>query len=142
MRPIKFQGTCLDTGEGVCGYVKTGPTKTFIVYFESKAGWISIEVDPETVGQYIGQHDKNDVEIYEKNILRGNNDTPGEPDYSYYRVVFYEAAFLVEVWDFIHHTWEIDQGGEERMIQTDPTWYEITDENPELFEENGLKEEK
>lgn len=81
MRKYKFRGKSLTSGEYVYGY-----------YWKSINGrhWIrsskmiDYEVDPETVGQYIGLIDENKKEIYEDdkvvldNTLIGGNRTEGK----------------------------------------------------------------
>jgi uncharacterized phage protein (TIGR01671 family) len=83
MREIRFRGKRIDNGEWVYGwYVKDWEGGSRIVTEfgpdithcwdcganEQK----SFKVDPKTVGQYIGEHDKKGVDAYEGDIVKGH----------------------------------------------------------------------
>lgn len=67
LREIKFRGKQVDSGRWVYGNYLHEPGGEFIKECISRT---ESKIDPTTVGQYIGVHDKDDNCLYEGDIIR------------------------------------------------------------------------
>lgn len=66
MREIKFRGKRLDNGEWVYGDLHI---RTPFPHIHSEIDYGKVNIDPHTVGQFTGLHDKHGKEICEGDIV-------------------------------------------------------------------------
>lgn len=109
-REIKFRAKRVDLNYWIHGYLREvfGETKrTFVIApankFESD-GYTDMEEDyvqPDTIGQFTGLHDKNGREIYEGDILMCIGKREDNKAHKYYRkVLFKNGAFGMTVSEY------------------------------------------
>ena len=70
MREIKFRGKRVDNGEWVFGHYCTDYYDGIRHLISEDDGTNGLYLNPETVGQFTGIQDANDVYIYEGDIVR------------------------------------------------------------------------
>nr|DAF04300.1 MAG TPA: YopX protein [Caudoviricetes sp.] len=81
MREILFRGKRVDNGEWTYGYYCPKPYSHFpceATIFPSETidrDWHGERVDPDTVGRFTGLTDRNDVKIFEGDIVRWHDNT-------------------------------------------------------------------
>lgn len=117
MREILFRGKRIDNGEWVEGFyckhdtVKVcfttdDPKRKHLIIVDGFCDWgfepplQGIEVDPDTVGQYIGLPDMQDVKIFEGDIVQFGGEY-GEIEYSEDEAMFH-VVFNGWLTDFDH----------------------------------------
>ena len=91
MREIKFRGIDTETGEWVYGFLAA--SDQIMVWNEDNATGKMLQVIPETVGQFIGRHDKKRTEEYPKGQEIYQGDVIKYPNeiYKMFRAVGWEG---------------------------------------------------
>ena len=151
MREILFRGKRIDTGEWAYGVPvpvreNTYPVNVvemveYVNYDEMDNMWpdySSVDVDPETLGQYTGLTDQNGRKIFEGDILSVEFDVQhpeeGEPDKYYERavVIFSKpyAGWLADYgYDTLYMSEYISPNGESKCAEIISNIHD----NPELL---------
>lgn len=131
MREILFKGKRTDNGEWVEGFYSNElyANKHYISawYYGSYAELQKFEVDPETVGQFVGDNDVNNKKVFEGDIIAENVYR------NRYVVIFKENAFCYAINNKGGY-WEAFADGEYGMTLADFEVIGNIHDNPELLE--------
>ena len=102
MREYEFRGKRVDNGEWVYGGISFQHNKAFI-YTDDLPYDNTVEIDPATVGQYIGRKDKNNKKVWEGDLVRCRDSY--EPLTFQGKVSFDNASFFVKTDTGGHYRW-------------------------------------
>ena len=105
-----YRGKRTDNGEWIYGYYcpccfGLFPCRPAIIskYEMDNGCWRPVEVDPETVGQYIGKTDGYDEKIFDGDVVEYKNDSDERGKIVYNEdTAMYEVEFDTWVTDFDH----------------------------------------
>lgn len=143
MREILFRGKRKDDGEWVEGYLFCTWSKAYILWGTTNGIPNMVEVNPKTVGQYTGLHDKNGKRIFEGDILKGERyPYCYEGEYNYFaEVVWFEDTPAFGLYTFKNPASKvsgISSGNCEYMEGFESVDWEVIGnihDTPELLEE-------
>ena len=123
-REIKFRGKSLIDGRWIYGDLFRTDLEggVSIQYYDEVDGWMTEEVNPETIGQFTGIKDGNGTEIFEGDIL----DTPIHKGML---VIFGTGSFCMNTFSGATHYFDawIDKIDQFRVMDN-------IHDNPELME--------
>lgn len=103
MNQILYRGKRKDNHEWIYGYVIQEPNRrTFIGTYQSGGMWDWVEVEAETVGQYVGLADKNGVKVFLGDVVNCLQNCPCEVIFlqEYGRMPMPYLASLGAVYEF------------------------------------------
>ena len=132
MREILFRGKRVDNGEWETGSLlieRMNTSEQQVMIADKMTGYPTL-VLPETVGQYTGLKDKNNVDAFEGDIVVCNQ----SGSYGISVIIYDNSAFYVmplngnilerTLWDYWYNDWDIEVIGN-------------IHDNPELLEVKG-----
>lgn len=95
MQEIEYRGKCIETNEWVYGYLvkQFGKFKIYKDNKEDFGEWL-FEVDPETVGQYIGIKDIHQKKVFQGDVVKVKN-------------IIYEDCWREEIEEIKEYTGEV-----------------------------------
>lgn len=97
MNKYLFRGKIKGANEWIYGGIAMMGDRYFIVevqtYDDDTCSWVAVEVEPETVGQWTGEVDKNKTPIYKGDIVKMRTYGPG---YCNAVVYFKKGKFAVD----------------------------------------------
>jgi hypothetical protein len=85
-REIKFRGKCQTTGEWFYGYLFKSDSGERTHIIKNHKG--CLDIDPDTVGEFTGLRDKNEIEIYENDLIKCEKDI--------YEIIWNRGMFILK----------------------------------------------